>query len=102
VGESRRERAMDDADRRAAELLAAYYDDVVAESRPRLRGLIAGAIRDGRAELLDLLVRVNREAGNESPGFKRHALTPGLRDAIRDAIRNAATDFPAAGPGRAE
>lgn len=34
-----------------------------------------------------LLGRVYREAGNESPGFKRHALTPGLRDDIRDLLK---------------
>jgi hypothetical protein len=35
---------------------------------------------------LALLGRVYREVGNESPGFNRHALTPGLRDDIRDCL----------------
>lgn len=37
--------------------------------------------------LLALLGRVYREVGNESPGFNRHALPPGLRDDIRDALK---------------
>ena len=46
-----------------------------------------GECRNEIQNLLALLGRVYREVGNESPGFKRHALTPGLRDDIRDCLK---------------
>ena len=47
-----------------------------------------GECRQEIENLTALLSRVYREAGNESPGFKRHALTPGLRDDIRDCLKS--------------
>ena len=42
---------------------------------------------EAKNNMLALLGRVYREAGNSAPGFKRHALTPGLRDDIRDCLK---------------
>jgi hypothetical protein len=99
---------MDDADRRAAELLAAYYDDVVAESRPRLRGLIAGAIRDGRSELLAaagaaLLLLDDRGLGGcDELGDYYAGRVEEEADRLRAAIAACSTDLAAAGPRQAE
>lgn len=46
-----------------------------------------GECRHEIQQLQALLGRVYREAGNESPEHRRHALTGGLRDDIRDYLK---------------
>jgi hypothetical protein len=57
------------------------FEDNPADDDPH------GECRYEIEQLQALLGRVYREAGNEAPPHRRHALTPGLRDDIRDYLK---------------